>query len=115
MLSSLLGSPEWCCNFYWFGRLVCSWCSTCCALDKVFIFYFICNYHKCPLSLSFSHTDFKLNYRYFTGHTENPDGTTQFVAGTTGVKQGFMGAIRILTIAVCNLNLISVNLVPRSV
>ncbi|OEL14730.1 Calcium-transporting ATPase 8, plasma membrane-type [Dichanthelium oligosanthes] len=38
--------------------------------------------------------------RYFTGHTENPDGTTQFVAGTTGVKKGFMGAIRILTIAV---------------
>jgi len=38
--------------------------------------------------------------RYFTGHTENPDGTPQFVAGTTGVKQGFMGAIRILTIAV---------------
>lgn len=40
-LSSLLGSPEWCCNFYWFGRLVRSWCSTCCALDKVFYFYFI--------------------------------------------------------------------------
>ncbi|XP_025803537.1 calcium-transporting ATPase 5, plasma membrane-type-like isoform X5 [Panicum hallii] len=38
--------------------------------------------------------------RYFTGHTKNSDGTTQFVAGTTGVKQGFMGAIRILTIAV---------------
>ncbi|KAL6845907.1 hypothetical protein ACP4OV_023355 [Aristida adscensionis] len=38
--------------------------------------------------------------RYFTGHTKNPDGTTQFVAGTTGVKHGFMGAIRILTIAV---------------
>jgi hypothetical protein len=31
------------------------------------------------------------------------------------VKQGFMGAIRILTIAVCNLNLISVNPVPRPV
>jgi hypothetical protein len=42
-----------------------------------------------------------LNCRYFTGHTKNSDGTTQFVAGTTGVKQGFMGAIRILTIAVC--------------
>ncbi|KAK3122188.1 hypothetical protein QOZ80_8BG0666200 [Eleusine coracana subsp. coracana] len=38
--------------------------------------------------------------RYFTGHTKNPDGTTQFVAGTTRAKQGFMGAIRILTIAV---------------
>jgi len=53
--------------------------------------------------MSLAFTDFKLYYRYFTGHTENPDGTTQFVAGTTGVKQGFMGAIRILTIAVCNL------------
>ncbi|KAL6660830.1 hypothetical protein ACP70R_000214 [Stipagrostis hirtigluma subsp. patula] len=38
--------------------------------------------------------------RYFTGHTKNPDGTTQFVAGTTSVKQAFMGAIKILTIAV---------------
>ncbi|XP_072147580.1 calcium-transporting ATPase 5, plasma membrane-type [Setaria viridis] len=38
--------------------------------------------------------------RYFTGRTKNSDGTTQFLAGTTGVKQGFMGAIRILTIAV---------------
>ena len=53
--------------------------------------------------MSLAFTDFKLYYRYFTGHTENPDGTTQFVAGTTGLKQGFMGAIRILTIAVCNL------------
>jgi Ca2+-transporting ATPase len=50
--------------------------------------------------MSLALTGFKLNYRYFTGHTENPDGTTQFVAGSTGVKQGFMGAIRILTIAV---------------
>ncbi|KAF8694900.1 hypothetical protein HU200_038003 [Digitaria exilis] len=38
--------------------------------------------------------------RYFTGHTKNSDGTTQFMAGTTGIKQGFLGAIRILTIAV---------------
>ncbi|KAF0898073.1 hypothetical protein E2562_001741 [Oryza meyeriana var. granulata] len=38
--------------------------------------------------------------RYFTGHTKDPDGTTQFVAGTTRAKKGFMGAIRILTIAV---------------
>uniref|UniRef100_A0A0D9X9S3 Calcium-transporting ATPase n=1 Tax=Leersia perrieri TaxID=77586 RepID=A0A0D9X9S3_9ORYZ len=37
--------------------------------------------------------------RYFTGHTKNPDGSTQFVAGTTRAKTGFMGAIRILTIA----------------
>jgi hypothetical protein len=60
----------------------------------------------------FSLTDVEPNYRYFTGHTENPDGTTQFVAGTTGAKQGFMGAIRILTIAVCNLNFFGVKLVP---
>ncbi|KAM0910634.1 hypothetical protein ACQ4PT_014020 [Festuca glaucescens] len=40
--------------------------------------------------------------RYFTGHSNNPDGTTEFVAGTTGAKQRFMGAIRIFTIAVCN-------------
>ncbi|XP_044389450.1 calcium-transporting ATPase 8, plasma membrane-type isoform X3 [Triticum aestivum] len=38
--------------------------------------------------------------RYFTGHSNNPDGTTAFVAGTTGAKQGFMGAISIFTIAV---------------
>ncbi|VAI34074.1 unnamed protein product [Triticum turgidum subsp. durum] len=36
----------------------------------------------------------------FTGHSNNPDGTTAFVAGTTGAKQGFMGAISIFTIAV---------------
>jgi len=59
-------------------------------------------------SLSPSLTDFETNSRYFTGHTENPDGTTQFVAGTTGVKQGFMGAIRILTIAVCNPNVVNI-------
>ncbi|XP_044436576.1 calcium-transporting ATPase 5, plasma membrane-type isoform X2 [Triticum aestivum] len=41
-----------------------------------------------------------LAIRYFTGHTKNPDGTVQFRAETTGLKQGFMGAIRILTIAV---------------
>jgi hypothetical protein len=45
---------------------------------------------------------FHPNCRYFTGHSNNPDGTTEFVAGTTGAKQGFMGAIRIFTIAVCN-------------
>ncbi|KAF7059627.1 hypothetical protein CFC21_066503 [Triticum aestivum] len=38
--------------------------------------------------------------RYFTGHSNNPDGTTAFVAGTTGAKQGFMGAISIFTVAV---------------
>ncbi|KAM3276383.1 hypothetical protein ACQJBY_044651 [Aegilops geniculata] len=38
--------------------------------------------------------------RYFTGHSNNQDGTTAFVAGTTGAKQGFMGAISIFTIAV---------------
>ncbi|VAI19272.1 unnamed protein product [Triticum turgidum subsp. durum] len=36
----------------------------------------------------------------FTGHSNNPDGTTAFVAGTTGAKQGFMGAISIFTVAV---------------
>ena len=56
----------------------------------------------CNTSMSVSYKDFFfLKCRYFTGHTKNPDGTTQFLAGTTGVKQGFMGAIRILTIAVC--------------
>ncbi|VAI34075.1 unnamed protein product [Triticum turgidum subsp. durum] len=42
--------------------------------------------------------------RYFTGHSNNPDGTTAFVAGTTGAKQGFMGAISIFTIAVRRLS-----------
>lgn len=47
---------------------------------------------------------FHLKCRYFTGHSNNPDGTTAFVAGTTGAKQGFMGAISIFTIAVCKPN-----------
>ncbi|EMS49508.1 Calcium-transporting ATPase 8, plasma membrane-type [Triticum urartu] len=42
--------------------------------------------------------------RYFTGHSNNPDGTTAFVAGTTGAKQGFMGAISIFTVAVRRLS-----------
>ncbi|XP_078438392.1 calcium-transporting ATPase 5, plasma membrane-type-like [Wolffia australiana] len=38
--------------------------------------------------------------RYFTGHTKNPDGTTQFVAGQTKAKAAVNGAIKIFTIAV---------------
>ncbi|KAJ3676858.1 hypothetical protein LUZ60_002582 [Juncus effusus] len=38
--------------------------------------------------------------RFFTGHTRNPNGTKQFIAGKTSLKQGFNGAIKILTIAV---------------
>uniref|UniRef100_A0A1D1XC54 Calcium-transporting ATPase n=2 Tax=Anthurium amnicola TaxID=1678845 RepID=A0A1D1XC54_9ARAE len=38
--------------------------------------------------------------RFFTGHTQNPDGTTQFIAGKTRVKSAVNGAIKILTVAV---------------
>ncbi|KAJ6806605.1 calcium-transporting ATPase 8, plasma membrane-type-like [Iris pallida] len=38
--------------------------------------------------------------RYFTGHTENEDGTIQFVKGQTSVKSAIFGAIKILTVAV---------------
>ncbi|KAJ3704608.1 hypothetical protein LUZ61_008313 [Rhynchospora tenuis] len=43
---------------------------------------------------------FVLLIRYFTGHTTNADGTVQFVKGKTSLKQSFIGAIKILTIAV---------------
>ncbi|XP_078151095.1 calcium-transporting ATPase 5, plasma membrane-type-like isoform X1 [Carex rostrata] len=43
---------------------------------------------------------FVLWIRYFTGNTKNSDGTTQFVKGQTSVKQSFIGAIKIFTIAV---------------
>ncbi|MQL79888.1 hypothetical protein Taro_012330 [Colocasia esculenta] len=42
--------------------------------------------------------------RYFTGHTENPDGSTQFVAGKTSAKNAINGAIKIFTIAVRRLS-----------
>nr|XP_048333648.1 calcium-transporting ATPase 9, plasma membrane-type isoform X1 [Ziziphus jujuba var. spinosa] len=38
--------------------------------------------------------------RYFTGHTRDPDGTKQFVAGQTKVGDAVDGAIKIVTVAV---------------
>ncbi|CAJ1975835.1 unnamed protein product [Sphenostylis stenocarpa] len=38
--------------------------------------------------------------RYFTGHTENPQGEAQFKAGTTKVGDAIDGAIKIVTVAV---------------
>ncbi|KAF5742923.1 putative cation-transporting atpase plant [Tripterygium wilfordii] len=38
--------------------------------------------------------------RYFTGHTKNPDGSVQFVAGKTKVGQAIDGTIKIITVAV---------------
>lgn len=38
--------------------------------------------------------------RYFSGHTTNADGTTQFVKGKTGVSATIDGAVKIVTIAV---------------
>jgi len=39
--------------------------------------------------------------RYFSGHTENPDGSPQFKAGKTKVGDAVDGAIKIVTVAVC--------------
>ncbi|WOL06483.1 calcium-transporting ATPase 5, plasma membrane-type [Canna indica] len=38
--------------------------------------------------------------RYFSGHTKNPDGTTQFIKGQTSANVALDDAIKILTIAV---------------
>ncbi|CAA6671131.1 unnamed protein product [Spirodela intermedia] len=38
--------------------------------------------------------------RFFTGHTKNPDGSTQFITGKTSAKSAINGVIRILTVAV---------------
>jgi hypothetical protein len=40
-------------------------------------------------------------YRYFTGHTKNPDGSVQFIAGKTRFGDALNGVIKIATIAVC--------------
>lgn len=40
-------------------------------------------------------------HRYFTGHTKDPNGTRQFIAGHTKVSHAVDGAIKILTVAVC--------------
>ncbi|CAL9172696.1 unnamed protein product [Musa hybrid cultivar] len=39
-------------------------------------------------------------FRYFTGHTKNPDGSVQFIKGQTGTKTAINGVIKILTVAV---------------
>ncbi|XP_078443343.1 calcium-transporting ATPase 5, plasma membrane-type-like [Wolffia australiana] len=38
--------------------------------------------------------------RFFTGHTKNPDGSVQFIAGKTSSKSVINGVVRIFTIAV---------------
>ncbi|THG15819.1 hypothetical protein TEA_007994 [Camellia sinensis var. sinensis] len=38
--------------------------------------------------------------RYFTGNSKNPDGTVQFIRGTTSISDAVDGAIKIVTIAV---------------
>lgn len=38
--------------------------------------------------------------RYFTGHTKNPDGSVQFIAGKTRIGDAINGVIKIATIAV---------------
>jgi hypothetical protein len=40
------------------------------------------------------------SFRYFTGHTYNPDGTVQYVKGKMGVSQTIRGVVRIFTVAV---------------
>lgn len=39
--------------------------------------------------------------RYFTGHTENTNGTVRFQAGKTKFGDAIDGAIKIVTVAVC--------------
>ncbi|CAD5181887.1 unnamed protein product [Musa acuminata subsp. malaccensis] len=39
-------------------------------------------------------------FRYFTGHTKNPDGSVQFIKGQTDTKTAINGVIKILTVAV---------------
>ncbi|KAG4946478.1 hypothetical protein JHK87_042485 [Glycine soja] len=42
--------------------------------------------------------------RYFSGHTKNPDGSVQFIAGKTKVGDAIDGAIKIITVAVRRLS-----------
>lgn len=42
-------------------------------------------------------------HRYFSGHTRNPDGSVQFIAGKTKVGDAIDGVIKIFTVAVCAL------------
>lgn len=41
------------------------------------------------------------NHRYFSGHTRNPDGSVQFIAGKTKFGDAIDGVIKIFTVAVC--------------
>ena len=40
------------------------------------------------------------NFRYFTGHSKNPDGTTQYVRGVTSAIKVVDRVIKIFTVAV---------------
>jgi len=44
-------------------------------------------------------------HRYFSGHTRNPDGSVQFIAGKTKFGDAINGVIKIFTVAVCALRI----------
>ena len=44
------------------------------------------------------------NFRYFTGHSKNPDGSTQYVRGVTSASNVVDGVIKIFTVAVSSVS-----------
>lgn len=101
----LIGAFKWCGNFNWYCWTHSSPCCFDCAPHKVN--QSLANY-VCPwigdscLTFCFGFLFYQTNLsRYFTGHTKNPDGSRQFIAGQTKVGRAVDGAIKIVTIAVC--------------
>ena len=99
----LIGAFKWCGNFNWYCWTHCSFCCPGCAPCKVnrSLAIYVCPHlligDTCLTSF-FCKTNLS---RYFTGHSKNPDGSRQFIAGQTKVGRAVDGAIKIVTIAVC--------------
>ena len=93
------GSFEWCCYFHWNGWTYCCPCSFGCTFGQVRLI-FILVYYNWLFGLWTSICITLFSFRYFTGHTYNPDGSVQYVKGKMGVGQTIRGVVRIFTVAV---------------
>lgn len=95
----MAGAFEWGCHLYRHCWPCC--CSLCahCSFEQVKILL----PSKASLYGFMLNIAYDLNIlspRFFTGHSKNPDGTTQFVHGQTSVGKTMDGVVHIITAAV---------------
>ena len=92
-----IGTLEWSSYFHWHSRANHSCCRSCGPISQARRQFILC----LPTIFSNSYKVCWELFRYFTGHTKNPDGSVQFIKGQTGTKTAINGVIKILTVAVC--------------